>query len=619
MEDVAKPQYLVRDSKGPKLKRNVPKDLQKLAGRTAWTERISGLSMAEIRKRANIFATRTDAEITALRRQSTEIGGDGSTSVAQSILALTDLEVRQLAVRFFVEKDKENVSDGSYFAEHGAAEFPDILSDAGADYAGALRQAAGDPSYADRTALQALIDHGYLPVSAMPKDRRSGPAEDLRKQRWFQYLCRLIERAEVELARRRLEALQSGHVPPGADELFSTASSDVAVTSRPRFVGTRHTVADLTRAFVAKKKIEVGPSRQSQFQVPMRALEEELGAQFPVSELSRKHCKDLASLFVRIPAYVGQHYKGMTLRAAADAFERQYGQPAGRFDEAGKHMAVLRRALDFAVAEEWIADNPALKVEVVRPVRRAKKFEAKGEKYQSFELSDLRTIFGSKFYCDPNVHPLTGRRRRTGKYEPHRFWTPLLALWTGARMNELLQLERADIQEENGIPFLAVTDQDEIDHDPETFIKRVKTTQSVRDIPLHPELVRLGFLEWALPRGPGRLFPEAKQPPNGKPSDIYSKRFKTLIDGCGVWVPRRKVFHSFRNSFNDAMRDAGVPEEMRSAINGWSNQKTMDGRYGRGHKVRTLYAEIEKVAYPGLDLSHLYPTASEAVREPGAR
>jgi len=611
MEDVGKPQYLVQDSKGPKLKRNVPKDVRELAGRTAWTERVSGLSMTEVRKRANQFATRTDAEIASLRAQSGQAATHGVVVDAERRIALTDLEVRQVAIRFFYQQDKANVEDGSYTSNSIGEALDNTIIDAGADYAEARQQAAGAPGFSDRTTVKALVDFGFLPKSALPDNRRSPVPEELRAQRWFQYLCRLIERAEVELARRRLEALQSGYVPPAADELFRTALPDIVAVSQPRVPGPRRTVSDLVSAFVAKKKIEVGSSRQSQFRVPMRALEEELGRQFPVAEVSRQHCKDLAALFVRIPAYVGQHYKDMTLRAAADTYEKQNGQSAARYDEAAKHMAVLRRVFDFAVNEEWIAVNPAQKVEVDRPLRRAKKFEAKGEKYQPFEMSDLKAIFGGKFYNDRNAHPLTGRGLRTGKYEPHRFWTPLLALWTGARMNELLQLERADIKEESGIPFIAVTDQDEIGHDPETFTKRVKTTQSVRDIPLHPELVRLGFLDWALQRKPGRLFPEAKQPPNGKPSDIYSKRFKTLIDGCGVWVPRRKVFHSFRNSFNDAMRDAGVPEEMRSAINGWSNQKTMDGRYGRGHKVSTLYGEIKKVTYPGLDLSHLYPSASK--------
>ncbi|MBU2304474.1 MAG: hypothetical protein KJ944_17940, partial [Alphaproteobacteria bacterium] len=63
---------------------------------------------------------------------------------------------------------------------------------------------------------------------------------------------------------------------------------------------------------------------------------------------------------------------------------------------------------------------------------------------------------------------------------------------------------------------------------------------------------------------------------------------------------RRLVFHSFRNNFNDAMRVADVPVEIREAINGWSNRNAMDARYGQGHSTARLYTEICKVRYEGL-------------------
>ncbi|MDG2286368.1 MAG: integrase, partial [Alphaproteobacteria bacterium] len=122
----------------------------------------------------------------------------------------------------------------------------------------------------------------------------------------------------------------------------------------------------------------------------------------------------------------------------------------------------------------------------------------------------------------------------------------------------------------------------------------------------HPVLERVGFLRWVEDRRSGRLFPEAKQRPGGKPSDRYSQKFQRLSAKCGVWVHRRKVFHSFRHSFNDALRDGGVSEELRKAINGWSNQHSMDSRYGRGLKLGMLHEAIKKVEYPGLDLSHLF-------------
>ena len=430
---MAKPQYLVHDNKGPKLKRNVPKDIRHLAGKSAWIERVHGLPMAEIRKRANIFATRTDAEISALRRRGNLNADHQHASLPTSDVSLTDTEVQQIALRYFHQKDRAAILDGSYFVDAGNDDFHEIASNVGLDYADAVRAAAGDiPSHSVKTVVRILVENDVLSPSMLPKGRRFRVPENLRGQSWFKYLCSLIDEAEVELARRRLEAVQINHVPPARTLSFVKAPSEEQTAVRSRMVSPRKTVNDLVEAFLAKKAIEVGPSRQSQFQLPMRALKEELGGTFPVEEIVRKHCKDLVELFPTVPAYVGQQFKGMTLRDAAVAYEKRQGEPAKRHAEAAKHLAVLRQALEFAVKEEWIVDNPAMKVEVTRPERRAKKYEVKGETYQPFDIADLKAIFTGKFYRDPNAHPVNGLGPRTGKYEPHRFWAPLLALWTGA-------------------------------------------------------------------------------------------------------------------------------------------------------------------------------------------
>ena len=65
-------------------------------------------------------------------------------------------------------------------------------------------------------------------------------------------------------------------------------------------------------------------------------------------------------------------------------------------------------------------------------------------------------------------------------------------------------------------------------------------------------------------------------------------------------------FHSFRHTYRDAMREADIPDEKVQALGGWSSGKTEDD-YGNGFKASTLAAEVEKISYPDLDLSHLYP------------
>ncbi len=172
-------------------------------------------------------------------------------------------------------------------------------------------------------------------------------------------------------------------------------------------------------------------------------------------------------------------------------------------------------------------------------------------------------------------------------------------------MNEILQLERGDLREEDGVTFFDVNDREELPYDPKLFEKRLKTQNSVRRVPVHEELFRLGFVRWVADRPAGRLFPDAAGSNVERPSIVFSKRFNTFLKSRKVWVPRRKVFHSFRNNFNDALRNGGVERELREAINGWTTRKSMDAEYGLGHNLRTLRDAVNKAAYPLLDLGHI--------------
>src|SRR5690606_30520749 len=81
-------------------------------------------------------------------------------------------------------------------------------------------------------------------------------------------------------------------------------------------------------------------------------------------------------------------------------------------------------------------------------------------------------------------------------------WGTMLGLFTGARLNEICQLEIADVQQEAGIWFIHITDEGDNK-------KSVKASASRRKVPLHSELLRLGFLDFVQERNSGkRLFPD---------------------------------------------------------------------------------------------------------------
>jgi integrase len=242
-----------------------------------------------------------------------------------------------------------------------------------------------------------------------------------------------------------------------------------------------------------------------------------------------------------------------------------------------------------------------------------KKHETREQTYEPFTIEHLNAIFALPLFhgCVDDEHGCHAPGPNLVKR--HRYWAPILALWTGMRMNEILQLERADISvSPDGIDFIRVTDQDHSDYTGTTFSKRLKTKNAVRNIPVHDMLKAMGFLSWAQDTPEGRLFPEATVGKAGeKPSDTYSKRFASNLKAAKVWKPRRLVFHSFRNSFNDALRRAGVALELREAINGWREQQSIDARYGTGQALSVLADAVQGVAYPGLRTDHLVSPVSK--------
>jgi hypothetical protein len=73
-----------------------------------------------------------------------------------------------------------------------------------------------------------------------------------------------------------------------------------------------------------------------------------------------------------------------------------------------------------------------------------------------------------------------------------------------------------------------------------------------------------------------------------------------------------RVFHSFRHGFKDALRTARISEDVNDALTGHAGGSSIARGYGAKDIVRrfglpALADAVSKVAYPGLDLSHVNP------------
>lgn len=97
--------------------------------------------------------------------------------------------------------------------------------------------------------------------------------------------------------------------------------------------------------------------------------------------------------------------------------------------------------------------------------------------------------------------------------------------------------------------------------------------------------------------------------PRGGFGEAWSKWFGRYIRDLGI-TSKDRVFHSFRHGFKDALRAARVSEDINDALAGHAGGNSVARGYGAKDMIRrfgfpALADAVSKVAYPGLDLSHV--------------
>lgn len=257
-----------------------------------------------------------------------------------------------------------------------------------------------------------------------------------------------------------------------------------------------------------------------------------------------------------------------------------------------KQLNVINTVLNYARDNAVIDNNPATGVSI--------KIAAKEKPRTSFDTKALSAIFNSPVF-------INGHRPKAGCGEAS-FWLPLLALFTGARLEELGQLHPSDVtqesyHDENQNHCLAwvikIKNSDENG-------QALKNAGSNRRVPLHAQLLDLGFLEFALAAQTekrNRLFHELTPDKYGTETAQYSKWFgRFLREVCKV-ENKRMTFHSFRHTFKELCRLEEIV--VGDALTGHTSGNVGDKYGGDLYPLRPLVNGIKKFRVPGLDLTAL--------------
>lgn len=252
------------------------------------------------------------------------------------------------------------------------------------------------------------------------------------------------------------------------------------------------------------------------------------------------------------------------------------------------HTDVVAGFLQWARNKGYYPQNVRLPTDGQRIFSKKARRAAAGVANPIHTIGQLQTLFDPKSFY-PN--------------EAHHFWPPLIALFTGARRREVAQLLLSDFYVKDGIQAMSINILEDED-------KSVKSAAAIRVIPVHPELIKLGLIDYlqdvkALALGP-EVFPGIGINADGEKGNAIGNFWREHMKKMGLFNSRSPTFHSFRSTALQELKDRGVDWEMRCQLAGHDIDHVSEGYNPNKFSLQRLMEDgIPKLRYEGLELSGL--------------
>ena len=177
----------------------------------------------------------------------------------------------------------------------------------------------------------------------------------------------------------------------------------------------------------------------------------ELHGNLAVHEITKVHLRTYKEALQKLPRSCSAPMREMTVPELLDHLER-HPTHRGRTLSAGsvnKAIGALQTVFGWIEGQGYLDahpnwSNPAVRMKVHDPAK---------DEYGRlpYDTEDLKTIFGSAVFRD-------AARPQGGGGEAAK-WLPLIALFTGARLEEIGQALTSDVKHEHGIHYLDINTQ----------------------------------------------------------------------------------------------------------------------------------------------------------------
>jgi len=338
---------------------------------------------------------------------------------------------------------------------------------------------------------------------------------------------------------------------------------------------------DLAMAYVDYNNFGSDNAQRSQFLYTAKLFVEAMG-DVDVDKLTPVHLHDFLTLAQRLPVANRKEVKGLPARDAI-AIAEANDLPRISAQTLGYHLYRLKKLSAYATVRQALPIDPWAGVKAPKPPKKKHAQQAEEDRKPFTGEQVAQIIAAAQARYD----------RRTIDY-----WGPILAAFHGLRIEEATQILTSDVVTVGGTPCVKITDADDL--------QKGKNKAAIRTLPIHPEVLAMGFLDMVEARkrssnypllfqhhGRGERLYERELSARGRLAEAYGQRFGRFLTGLGI-DDSRFVFHSFRHRWEDCARAVTMNEEVRRTLSGRKREGS-EADYGDGVPVPVLLEAISKI------------------------
>jgi len=401
----------------------------------------------------------------------------------------------------------------------------------------------------------------------------------------YRELCAAMTRAEIEQLRRTAERDEGDFTGKTADPIIVEPANSPALAG-----AVDDGITVLFGRYEKENPGNVRPETLRQIRRDVEHFADFVGPRVRASKISKVHVRGWKELLADWPVKASETnaFKGLPVaEVVAENRKREQPKPTLTRQTVRRYMSSLGGFCAWLHANDYLDGNP---VTGMLPSKAPPT-----NKRKSFTDEQIKTLLSTPLFTSclgEDWHDVVKPGNVTVR--DHRYWIPLVMAYSGARPAEIAQLHVGDVREQHGIWIIHITEENGSG-------KRTKTRSSMRLVPIHSELIRLGFVKHCEAMGASgkkQIFPEVEIPKEGQIAAQFSREFNRYLEKVGLKSSKHIVTYALRGTFIDRARVAGILDAEIALVVG-HDKATMTGRYGNEQEGTLMRrAEIiEAVSY----------------------